>query len=253
MIPPLDGTKEEAIAFYSSHYGVSEEIHTEDHIFNFIITHPVFTCDAARIEYYFRDGANSSRILTDLLQQYLSENQAPHVLEFASGYGCVSRHLKNNKNIDLTTCDIHPAAIEFIKHKLGIKSIQSSDKPELLVAAQNYDVVFALSFFSHMPFTTWERWLRRLVLLTNPGGLIIFTTQGIASGLHFGWPEISSSGFWYLPSSEQKDLSSEEYGQTIVTPKFVRGVISGMRDVELVSLSEGRWWGHQDLYILRRI
>ena len=54
---PIDSAKDDAIAFYSVEYSVCDAIHPEDHIFNFLITHPVFTSDAARVEYYFRDGA----------------------------------------------------------------------------------------------------------------------------------------------------------------------------------------------------
>jgi cyclopropane fatty-acyl-phospholipid synthase-like methyltransferase len=164
----------------------------------------------------------------------------------------VTRHLKNQPDLHLTACDIHAAAISFLKREIGVESVQSVSIPEALHLPRDYDAVFALSFFSHMPMTTWERWLRRLIGATRPGGVVIFTTQGIASSQHFGWPEIPSSGFWFEASSEQKDLSTDEYGQTIVTPQFARGIIAGINEVELIALSEGYWWGHQDLYVLRR-
>jgi hypothetical protein len=115
-----------------------------------------------------------------------------------------------------------------------------------------FDVVFALSFFSHMPITTWARWLVRLCQVAKPGGIILFTTQGNASRRFFGNPELPEMGFWFASTSEQKDLSADEYGQTIVTPNFVRRHLLTIADVELIETREAYWWDHQDLFVVRK-
>ena len=55
------------------------------------------------------------------------------------------------------------------------------------------------------------------------------------------------------PGGELARCRSCGFVQTIVTPQFARGIIAGIKEVELIALSEGYWWGHQDLYVLRRL
>jgi SAM-dependent methyltransferase len=233
-------------------FGVSAAIHPDDHIFNFVFNQPGFTREAA-IEDYFSDGARSAKQFLSLVSQHLKPStRAPTVLEFASGYGMVTRHLALDRSIELHSCDIHPQAIQFLECEIGVRAIQSSSCPEMLRLPMQFDVVFALSFFSHMPITTWARWLVQLIEATRIGGITTFTTQRMVSRKYFGEPEIPELGFWFKAESEQFDLSIEEYGQTIVTPAFVKKNVASMPFAELVEVRDGYWWEHQDLYVLRR-
>jgi len=67
--------------------------------------------------------------------------------------------------------------------------------PEDLALGRTFDVVFALSFFSHVPEATFGRWLRALFAGVSEGGILIFTTHGLASQPNLGNPEIPESGF----------------------------------------------------------
>ncbi len=59
----------------------------------------------------------------------------------------------------------------------GVESYLSSPVPEQLTLPSQ-DVIFAHSFFSHMPETTWARWLKALANALAPRGVLIFTTPG---------------------------------------------------------------------------
>ena len=133
-----------------------------------------------------------------------------------------------------------------------MRGLLSSPFPELLELPSQYDVVFALSFFSHMPITTWARWLVALSKATRTDGLLMFTTHGMKSAAHFLNPAIPEAGFWFQKSSEQADLSTEQYGQTIVTPDFCKANIASIAGLDLIEMNEGYWWDHQDLYIVRK-
>ena len=80
----------------------------------------------------------------------------------------------------------------------------------MLEAPQQFDAVFALSFFSHLPITTWARWLVRLVQAARPGGFVIFTTHGLKTPLPDGFV-IPSTGIGFFPMSEQGDLPGDQY------------------------------------------
>ena len=238
---------------YAKETAVSPAIHPTDHIFRYILEHSKKPTDEERVQHYFEDGANSARQLAEIVHKYCGNlERKPQLLEFASGYGCVTRHLAKEQTFEAEACDIHPAAIEFIQNTLGVRAVQSAALPEMFEVPHQYDVVFALSFFSHMPITTWARWLVRLTQCVRPGGVIAFTTHGAATIEAHRNPEIGPLGFWFSPSSEQSDLSTEEYGSTIALESFVRKNIQSIPFVELAELRPAYWWNFQDLWILRK-
>jgi hypothetical protein len=231
---------------------VSAAIHAEDYIFNFVINHRGFESDVDRVQYYFEDGKRSSDKFRRLIAAHSLKEHKNTVLEFAAGYGCVTRHLVYATEISLESCDFRQEAIGFLQKEIGVRGLLSSLSPEALALASQYDVVFALSFFSHMPITTWARWLVALAKATRTGGLLIFTTHGMKSRPHFLDPIIPENGFWFQRSSEQTDLSTDQCGQTIVTPDFCKANILSIAGLELIEMQEGYWWDHQDLYVVRK-
>lgn len=135
---------------FAHKYNVNASIHPEDHIFQFLVTNPVFPSKKEAIDYYFQDGRKSAETLLDLITSFYPPIDTPiKVLEFASGYGCVTRHLLNPQtNLSITTCDIHEEAITFIENTLNTSSILSHPEPEQVkLASSTYDIVFCLSFF----------------------------------------------------------------------------------------------------------
>src|SRR5262249_25966861 len=143
--------------------------------------------------------------------------------EFASGYGCVARHLKANPRLDLTSCDIHPDAIDFLSRQLGVRAIQSAHRPEDFSPPRTYDAIFALSFFSHIPKSTFGRWIKALYRSLNTPGYLLFTTHGVETARQerLSLDDFPADGFRFASWSEQHDLDTEEYGMTISLPHFV--------------------------------
>jgi len=150
---------------------------------------------------------------------------------------------------EIFSCDIHKKAIQFLKNSFSVEGIYSSRDPKKFRPG-TFDCVFALSFFSHMPSATWASWLESLWDSTAQGGFLIFTTQGLISAKYFSYPEIPKTGFWFRADSEQKDLDTADYGQTLVTSEFVINEIKKLEGVRNVHFEEGFWWSHQDLWVL---
>ncbi|MFN9677818.1 MAG: class I SAM-dependent methyltransferase [Betaproteobacteria bacterium] len=239
---------------YADELGVKPDIHLDDFIFGFLIDNPSFDCVDSAVRYYFHDARKSAEQLRDLLDEIGSpRSESRSMLEFASGYGCVTRHLsKVMPGVRSTACDIHAQAVQFIRDRLDAAACLSCENPDEFDTGQRYDVVFALSFFSHMPSATWERWLAALYRSVSDGGALAFTTQGPHSAKFFGNPEIGPDGFWFLADSEQKDLDVATYGQTLVSEAFVQGALIRLTGRKADLVRPGYWWGHQDLYVLRK-
>lgn len=236
----------------AARFNVAAATHPEDMIYKFIIENRSFTRTTDAINYYYSVGNESANNLVAILRSLGVEPRDLSLLEFASGYGCVSRHLaKMKEQFRLVSSDIHPQALKFMHDSLGIERVvASAHDPKQFQCGEQFDVVFALSFFSHMPKSTWGRWLRALFEHVRPGGYLIFTTQGLASAQYLGNPTVPADGFWFSPTSEQKDLDVSEYGQTICTLEWVYRQVRDILEVPLTFYRSGYWWGHQDVYAI---
>lgn len=237
----------------AARFGVRPDVHPADMIFRFVATHLGFPDSYQAIQYYFADGRKSAERLTDLIRQWLPGKATGRLLEFASGYGCVTRHLlaAGLPGWEITCADIHDEAVLFLQ-KIGARAVPSASRPDDL-RLPPFDVVFALSFFSHMPDRTFLPWLKSLYEAVLPGGLLIFTTHGYQSLPHLGDPKFNGQGFWFKPDSEQLDLPTEEYGLMAVTPAYVCERIKALPGrPQIAVFNEGLWWDHQDLWVVRR-
>lgn len=231
-------------------YGVDLPIHPKDYIFQFELKNPAYPNPAKAIENYFECGAKTTLILKNFIKElFPAEKNNTTLLEFASGYGRLTRHFsKLLPGIDYIACDIHQEAVDYIR-SFGGKAILSSALPESFVTHQQFDVVFALSFFTHMPRKTWGRWLQVLADQVAPGGVLIFTTHGQPSLKLMGVPPFNSEGFWFGEFSDQDDLSSTDYGNTATSFDYVYRQLAGT-PLSLVRFQE-TGFGYQDLYIAR--
>lgn len=237
-------------------FGVSPEVHIEDFIFRFVHDHPGFPSKASAVDYYFSDGARSAAKVRAFVDRFLGDNgQQKTVLEFAAGYGAVTRHAVGAlEPHTLHSSDINPQANAFLERHMFVKAVQSVDTPEALVLPTEYDAIFVLSFFSHMPKSTWGRWLKRLCEGLRKGGVLLFTTHGQTSMQYFPQAVLDQSGYWFDKSSEQGDLETVTYGQTITSQAFVEAQIKELEGVvEYLECEPAGWWEHQDTYILRKI
>ncbi len=242
-------------ARFAGELGVVSAVHGSDYIFHFLANHPSFANQSDAVRAYFYDGRRSAEMLRALLHGELGfpADRRASMLEFASGYGCVTRHLPHTlPEFDVTSCDIHPQAIDFLRQELSATALQSRSVPEEFQADRKFDVVFALSFFSHMPERTWGRWLRVLYDQLEAGGFLIFTTHGEVSLQYFPVKQIPASGFLFAAMSEQGDLDTSEYGSSLVTRDYVTKTVRRRLGVTVQLYREAYWWAHQDLYVIAK-
>jgi Methyltransferase domain len=238
-------------ATYAAEFDVSPAVHSEDFLWTFVVGHAGFPAPEDAARYYFADGAQSAQRLLEIVTEHF--DRPVSLLEFASGYGMVTRHLRGTlPQAEVLSCDIHPKATTFIRDELGVATLLSEHVPERLSVDRRFDVVFALSFFSHMPEATFGRWLQRLWDLVEDGGILVFTTHGAESVKSFVDAQVSEDGFWFMPAGEQHDLDRAEYGSTVSLPTFVLKELSKVTDGAEVEFRGAAWWGHQDLYIVSK-
>jgi SAM-dependent methyltransferase len=238
---------------WADRYSVSPELHEYDHIFGHLVAR-LSTGEEMKIfealKHYFENGAANAQQVRDLMAS-LGLAKDARVLEFASGYGRVTRHLKD---LNFVACDIHPEAMEFCRSALGVEAIPSAAMPEDWKPAEKFDFIFAISLWSHLPDGLFQRWLSSVCAALKPGGYLMFSNHGAHAAAvvpELAEPIKDGQEYGYLDGSDQKDLDPSIYGSTVALPSYVIKAIYGATKARVVSFRPAAWWGLQDEWVIQ--
>lgn len=236
---------------FSEWVGVNCEVSPQDDIFRFFAGHPT---SVNPLRDYFADGW---RTLSELMLLLESVQRpllgAGSFLEFASGHGRFTRHLVKALGAErVTVSDVVPDAVAFARDTLGVPGFLSAARPEDVAWPRRYGVVFVLSLFSHLPRSSWGRWLARLVDAVEPGGLLVFTTHGTEAARR-ARVTLDAEGYFFAPSSESTAIDAQEYGTAFTDEAFVRARTAELAGtVEVLRWTPMWFWHHQDAWVLQR-
>ena len=231
--------------------GLDCSISDRDDIFGFFATHP---SSNNPLRDYLADGWRTLAELMSLLESVGHPLMATeHFLEFASGHGRFTRHLAKALGPErVTVSDVVADGVQFAVDKFGVQGFPSVSDPACLAAPRQYDVVFVLSLFTHLPRHTWNAWLKALWNLLSPNGLLVFTTHG-AKATAYDHISLDEEGFFFAPVSESNAIDLQEYGMTFTSEAFVRAQIDAVMGIDkLVKFAPVQFWNHQDAFVLRR-
>lgn len=174
---------------------------------------------------YFQSGASLADSLLQILRGRFAGRPAGRVLDFASGYGRVTRFLVDAlPPPSLWVSDIYAGAVRFQRERLGVQGVVSAARPEDLALEGPFDAILVTSLFTHLPEERFVAWLRRLMGLLAPGGILAFSVHG-PSVLPEG-TELPAAGYLFQPISESGSLAPEDYGSTWVSEPFVRRALA---------------------------
>ena len=223
-------------------------IHPQDEMYTWLET--VGVEPACRRAAYMRGGHESLAVLEHVARSLDTDLGAVGpVLDFASGYGRLTRFLVQAVDPDRVWCaEILPDAVEFVGERFGVQALASTAGPEDLELEQRFGLIFAGSLFSHLPRPAFGAWLRRLYDLLTPGGVLVFSTHGHHE---FHETEPDPSGFTFLRQSESANLSTEDYGATWVEAEVVQAIADEV-GVGPLRHAAMELWGSQDLFLAAR-
>lgn len=180
---------------------------------------------------YFQSGESIARCLGQVLRWCFGPPGNPgdpgrlhSLLDFASGYGRVTRFLVREVPPErVWVADVYAEGVRFQAERFGVHALVSSIRPEDFVCAERFDAILVTSLFTHLPEERFVAWLRVLLGLLNPGGLLAFSAHSpevLPPGV-----EMPASGFLFEPTSESGSLDTSDYGSTWVTQGFVRSAL----------------------------
>ncbi|GGY53775.1 class I SAM-dependent methyltransferase [Parvularcula lutaonensis] len=124
----------------------------------------------------FREwGARNAKEIAEAIERH-STVDAPQVLEWGCGLGRLAVHLVDR--YAYTGVDIDAGSVQWCRDNLGGRFAINQPKPPLPFAAESFDVVFAVSIFTHLSERAHLDWRDEMLRVLKPGGVFIFTVHG---------------------------------------------------------------------------
>ena len=202
---------------------------------------------------YLRSGLTAAETLERILAwRFGAAERTPSLLDFASGYGRVTRFLAQRLEAKrITVGEISRGAIEFQRRLLGVEGVVSAPRARELCLHRRFAAVSAMSLFTHLPAEAFRAWLVRLWGAVEEGGMLVLSVNDEA--VLFAGRTMPESGFHFEPVSENAGLATEEYGTTWVGESWVSRAIGESCDGVSSSTRIPRGlWNFQDLYVVAR-
>jgi SAM-dependent methyltransferase len=128
---------------------------------------------------YLELGAQTRNQVVDLLPADWSFD-GKRVLDFGSGAGRTLRHFAPEaERGEFWACDIDGPSIEWLRANLcpPFHAWQTISVPPLALAHESFDLIYAVSVFTHLTDNS-SAWLLELHRTLKPGGLLIATFMG---------------------------------------------------------------------------
>ena len=181
------------------------------------------------------------------------------VLDFGCGVGRIALPFYH-KYAALSACDVDPTAVAYLKRvHSGIDARATGYEPPTPFEADAFDVVYAVSVWTHLPADLQMGWLREIHRILRPGGLALITTssyRALASRRTKlkGWADVSddqlqSDGFVFKATGATRGVTGT-YGYALHTAEYVRANWSAVFDV--VDTLQGAIESVQDMNVLRK-
>jgi SAM-dependent methyltransferase len=192
---------------------------------------------------YFQSGIEQFQLVRHVARW--RDNRPRRMLDFASGYGRLTRFLVHESLADqIVVSDILDGGMAFQSEEFGVRTLPSTTLPDDFVCDERFDLIFVASLFTHLPPSTFTLWLHRLASMLEPEGLLIFSVHDESIAPRH------VDGILFDPSSESRVLGVEEYGSTWVTEAYVREQVESI-DARFACFRMPRalsdW---QDVYVL---
>ena len=174
---------------------------------------------------YYMSGASVAAVQLEVLRWRFGEAEnARSVLDFASGYGRVTRFLLDELPPEaITASDVLAGAMDHQRRVLGVRTQPSSLRPEELALPAGFDAILVSSLFTHLPEERVVAWLRALLALLAPGGVLAFSTHDLAILPAERRP---AAGVHFEPLNEIPELATADYGSTWMDETAVRAALA---------------------------
>jgi len=227
--------------------GVDLGVHADDEMLAFLAATRGGDRDLALADYLTSGFRVAETFRQLLLWWFGSLDRVASALDFASGYGRVTRFLVRDLSpARLCVADIYAEGVRFQEERFGVRGLVSAPDPGAFRPSERFDAVFVTSLFSHLPEPVFHGWMEALWRLLAPGGLLVFSVHD-GSLLHPA-RELPAAGILFAEVSESASLGKGDYGTSWVSEAFVRSAVARVAPRAAVHRVARGLHHFQDLY-----
>jgi len=212
-----------------------------------------------RIRRFMEAGRNCYTPIRRAIDQYYRGPSRPRVLDFGCGVGRVLQYFARD-NVELYACDVDASAIEYVRRTFpAVQSAVNRYDPPLPYPDAQFDVVYSVSIWTHLPPHAQIPWLLEIRRVLAPGGLALITTigpYGYRIGTHLGevafsLEDLLREGFCYSEYKTKDPGTGPSYGAGYHTPAYVAAEWGKYFDI-LGDVQEGVIDNLNDLVVLQK-
>jgi SAM-dependent methyltransferase len=132
------------------------------------------------VQEFLSDGrATAQEVMRVLKDNGVEITGLRTILDFGCGCGRVIRHFHGIPGVWLYGSDYNPLPIEWCKRKLRFAQFEVNGvSPPLAYLDGQFDFIYALSVFTHLPESLQLAWMSELSRVLKAGGHLLMTTHG---------------------------------------------------------------------------
>jgi SAM-dependent methyltransferase len=205
------------------------------------------------VEWFLKGG----ELASDSIRHALTKNGVDlaslrSVLDFGCGCGRVVRHLGWLNSSEIHGTDYNPSLVRWCVKNLRFARFGTNKlNGQLPYEEEKFDLIYALSVFTHLPAGLQREWLAELRRVLRPGGYLIITTHGRACVKFMSEQErdeLDKNGVVVRGEVEAGDNRC----MVIQTEQQVRAEMG--RGFEVIDYIEEGAWGNppQDMVVMRK-
>lgn len=216
--------------------------------------HLIFLVSGTRgVEWFLRSGSAAA----DSMRTVMARSGTPletlgRVLDFGCGCGRVLRHWHEMDGPELNGCDYNPRLIQWVSNHLPFVDVATNGiRPPLPYEPESFDLVYALSVFTHFTESLQDAWMQELHRVIRRDGFLVITTHGDRHA-----DELTAAEKERYREGKMVVRDNPFAGTNICAAyhpnAYVRRVLA--RDFDIVAFHPEGATGnpHQDLYLLRK-
>ena len=175
------------------------------------------------------------------------------VLDFGCGCGRVARHWASVPGPELHGCDYNGELVEWCASNLcALRATRNEPDPPLPYVSGSFDLIYALSVFTHLDDELQRQWLEEFRRVLAPGGLLVVSVLGSSVADRLGPSERRrfEAGAMVVqrPRLAGRNLCSVYHPRAYVE----RTLLAGWDDVRQFELGSPELPIWQSAYIARR-